>query len=172
MADDQKLEVLEEEIKVLKGEVRRTLVDLRALVMRADSPLNDGSIGRRAAKAEPAPEEAAPATKKELAETVPPPPPVTQPIPEAVENPAPGPGPGPGIASSRTSCGHATWHTSRDAHAGAADVACGARVPASAPTSAAGTGPTAGGSRFRSGRTDVKDGGPGAEDGGTGPEAR
>ena len=28
-ADDQKLETLEEEIKVLKGEVRRTLVDLR-----------------------------------------------------------------------------------------------------------------------------------------------
>ena len=98
MADDQKLEVLEEEIKVLKGEVRRTLVDLRALVMRADSPLNDSSIGRRAAMAEPAPEEAVPATRKEPAETVPPPP-VAQPIPEAVENPAPGPGPGPGFAA-------------------------------------------------------------------------
>ena len=98
MADDQKLEVLEEEIKVLKGEVRRTLVDLRALVMRADSPLNDSSIGRWAAMAEPAPEEAVPATRKEPAETVPPPP-VAQPIPEAVENPAPGPGPGPGFAA-------------------------------------------------------------------------
>ena len=72
MADDQKLEVLEEEIKVLKGEVRRTLVDLRALVMRADSPLNDGSIGRRAAITDPTPEEESPATRRE---TVPPPPP-------------------------------------------------------------------------------------------------
>jgi len=88
MADDQKLEVLEEEIKVLKGEVRRTLVDLRALVMSADSPLNDGSIGRRAAITDPAPEEESPATRRE---TVPPPPPVAQPVPETSANPAPGP---------------------------------------------------------------------------------
>ena len=69
MADDQKLEALEEEIKVLKGEIRRTLVDLRALVMRADSPLNDSSLGRRGAMADLVPEAGAPATKKEPPET-------------------------------------------------------------------------------------------------------
>ena len=48
MADsDTRLENVEDELKVLKGEVRRTLVDLRALLMRADSPMNEGSIGRR-----------------------------------------------------------------------------------------------------------------------------
>ena len=36
---DKRLEVLEDELKLLKGEVKRTLVDLRALVMREDSPL-------------------------------------------------------------------------------------------------------------------------------------
>ena len=46
---DQKIETIEEEIKVLKGEVRRTLVDLRALLMREDSPLNEATFGRRAA---------------------------------------------------------------------------------------------------------------------------
>ena len=103
MADDQKLEVLEEEIKVLKGEVRRTLVDLRALVMRADSPLGDSSIGRRAAMADLAPEEETAATRKESSETVrqvvaepvapvpTQPPPVAQPAPEAVAQPGPGP---------------------------------------------------------------------------------
>lgn len=49
MADvDTRVETLEDEIKVLKGEVRRTLVDLRALLMREDSPLNEGTFGRRA----------------------------------------------------------------------------------------------------------------------------
>ena len=43
MADgDQRIEVLEDEMKVLKGEVSRTLVDLRALLMRDDSPLMTG----------------------------------------------------------------------------------------------------------------------------------
>ena len=46
---DTRIETLEDEIKVLKGEVRRTLVDLRALLMREDSPLNEGTFGRPAA---------------------------------------------------------------------------------------------------------------------------
>ena len=45
---DTRVEALEDEIKVLKGEVRRTLVDLRALLMREDSPLNDRTFGRPA----------------------------------------------------------------------------------------------------------------------------
>ena len=46
MADvDTRVESLEDEVKVLKGEVRRTLVDLRALLMREDSPLNEGNLG-------------------------------------------------------------------------------------------------------------------------------
>ena len=106
MADDQKLEVLEEEIKVLKGEVRRTLVDLRALVMRADSPLNDSSLGRRGAMSDLAPNEEAPITRRETSEMIrqeisdpviaspPPPRPAAPPVPEAVANPAPGSGPG------------------------------------------------------------------------------
>ena len=39
--DDKRVEVLEEELKLLKGEVKRTLVDLRAFIMREDSPLNE-----------------------------------------------------------------------------------------------------------------------------------
>ena len=46
---DSRVEALEDEIKVLKGEVRRTLVDLRALLMREDSPLHEGTFGRSAA---------------------------------------------------------------------------------------------------------------------------
>ena len=46
---DTRIESLEDEIKVLKGEVRRTLVDLRALLMREDSPLNEGTFGRSTA---------------------------------------------------------------------------------------------------------------------------
>ena len=38
---DKRLEVLEDELKLLKGEVKRTLVDLRAIVMKEDSPLNE-----------------------------------------------------------------------------------------------------------------------------------
>ena len=42
MADsDMRLEALEDELKLLKGEVKRTLVDLRAVVMREDSPLSE-----------------------------------------------------------------------------------------------------------------------------------
>jgi hypothetical protein len=44
---DTRLEILEDEVKVLKGEVKRTLVDLRALLMREDSPLGDGALSRR-----------------------------------------------------------------------------------------------------------------------------
>ncbi len=44
---DTRIETLEDELKVLKGEVRRTLVDLRALLMREDSPLNENAINRR-----------------------------------------------------------------------------------------------------------------------------
>ena len=50
---DTRIETLEDEIKVLKGEVRRTLVDLRALLMREDSPLNEGTFGRTAALQNP-----------------------------------------------------------------------------------------------------------------------
>ena len=42
MADsDRKLEVLEDELKLLKGEVKKTLVDLRAFIMKEDSPIHD-----------------------------------------------------------------------------------------------------------------------------------
>ncbi len=44
---DTRIETLEDELKVLKGEVRRTLVDLRALLMREDSPLNEAAIAQR-----------------------------------------------------------------------------------------------------------------------------
>jgi len=47
--NDTRVDALEDEVKVLKGEVRRTLVDLRALLMREDSPLNESSLGRRSA---------------------------------------------------------------------------------------------------------------------------
>lgn len=67
---DQKIEVLEEEIKVLKGEVRRTLVDLRAMLMREDSPLSEGSIGRRAALQDLDRGEDIQPVRRELSETV------------------------------------------------------------------------------------------------------
>ena len=43
MADDKDKRVgaLEDELKLLKGEVKRTLVDLRAFIMREDSPLSE-----------------------------------------------------------------------------------------------------------------------------------
>ena len=42
MADsDRKLEVLEDELKLLKGEVKKTLVDLRAFIMKEESPIHD-----------------------------------------------------------------------------------------------------------------------------------
>ena len=69
MADvDTRVETLEDEIKVLKGEVRRTLVDLRALLMREDSPLNEGSFGRRAALLEG--DEEPQVTKREISDVV------------------------------------------------------------------------------------------------------
>ena len=44
MADaDKRLTSLEDELKLLKGEVKRTLVDLRAFIMREDSPLTERS---------------------------------------------------------------------------------------------------------------------------------
>ncbi len=46
---DTRLETLEDEVKVLKGEVKRTLVDLRALLMREDSPLGEAAIAKRMA---------------------------------------------------------------------------------------------------------------------------
>ena len=39
--DSERLDVLEEELKLLKGEMKRTLIDLRAFIMREDSPLNE-----------------------------------------------------------------------------------------------------------------------------------
>ncbi len=92
---DTRLETLEDEVKVLKGEVKRTLVDLRALLMREDSPLADAGFSRRA----PAPEP--PAPKKEVAEVVTEvvaPTPVVQPEPAPVEATPPTPvtaSPGP-----------------------------------------------------------------------------
>ena len=44
---DQRIEVLEDEMKVLKGEVSRTLIDLRALLMSEDSPLMLGGLLKR-----------------------------------------------------------------------------------------------------------------------------
>ena len=44
---NQRIEVLEDEMKVLKGEVSRTLVDLRALLMREESPLMTGGLLKR-----------------------------------------------------------------------------------------------------------------------------
>jgi len=52
---DIRLETLEDEVKVLKGEVKRTLVDLRALLMREDSPLGEGALARRMAMQNPGP---------------------------------------------------------------------------------------------------------------------
>ena len=51
---DKRVEVLEDELKLLKGEVKRTLVDLRAFIMREDSPLNE-RLSFAATAAPPAP---------------------------------------------------------------------------------------------------------------------
>jgi hypothetical protein len=49
MAESEtRLETLEDEVRVLKGEVKRTLVDLRALLMNEDSPLSPKVLTRRA----------------------------------------------------------------------------------------------------------------------------
>ena len=58
---DQRIGVLEEELKLLKGEVRRTLVDLRAFIMREESPLQDrtdSQVSQRARKDPPVAAEA------------------------------------------------------------------------------------------------------------------
>lgn len=47
VSSDKRLEVMEGELKLLKGEVKRTLVDLRAFIMREDSPLNERLIVTR-----------------------------------------------------------------------------------------------------------------------------
>jgi len=46
---ETRLEILEDEVKVLKGEVKRTLVDLRSLLMLEDSPLGEGVATKRMA---------------------------------------------------------------------------------------------------------------------------
>ena len=49
---DTRLETLEDEVIVLKGEVKRTLVDLRALLMKENSPLGESNFARRSATAD------------------------------------------------------------------------------------------------------------------------
>ena len=39
--DAKRLDILEEELKFLKSEMKRTLVDIRAFIMKEDSPLNE-----------------------------------------------------------------------------------------------------------------------------------
>ena len=68
--NDTRVDSLEDEVKVLKGEVRRTLVDLRALLMREDSPLNETSLGRRSAPVDLDPNEGSPQTRTEVTETL------------------------------------------------------------------------------------------------------
>ena len=90
MADaDSRIETLEDEIKVLKGEVRRTLVDLRALLMREDSPLNDSGGGRRAALSERDPEDQVLVARSEVNKTI------TQEPSQAVGPPLVSPPPAP-----------------------------------------------------------------------------
>ena len=48
VAADKRIEILEDELKLLKGEVKRTLVDLRAFVLREDSPLTERMVHPRA----------------------------------------------------------------------------------------------------------------------------
>ena len=71
MADsDNRLDTVEDELKVLKGEVRRTLVDLRALLMRADSPMNEASIGRRDALPDRDPRDEPQPAKTEMSQVI------------------------------------------------------------------------------------------------------
>ena len=39
--DEKRLDILEEELTLLKAEMKRTLIDIRAFIMREDSPLNE-----------------------------------------------------------------------------------------------------------------------------------
>ena len=66
--NDTRVDALEDEVKVLKGEVRRTLVDLRALLMREDSPLNEGSFGRRSTPVDSDPNEGSSQTRVAITE--------------------------------------------------------------------------------------------------------
>ena len=67
--NDTRVDNLEDEVKILKGEVRRTLVDLRALLMREDSPLNEGSLGRRSSQVDWDPNDASPQSHMAVTET-------------------------------------------------------------------------------------------------------
>lgn len=112
MADsDTRLETLEDEVKVLKGEVKRTLVDLRALLMKENSPLREGGFARRSAMADQSSNGGR--SEKGVTEVVnlnvaiptPAPPPVAEPAmvgapaPAPEPPPQPGPAPGPGPAA-------------------------------------------------------------------------
>lgn len=99
---DTRLETLEDEVKVLKGEVKRTLVDLRALLMREDSPLGEAAVAKRMAmqNAIPVQVNEAPPIPAPVAVAPPPAPVIAEPPPPApvavAPPPAPPPGPGPG----------------------------------------------------------------------------
>ena len=107
MADsDNRLDTVEDELKVLKGEVRRTLVDLRALLMRADSPMNEASIGRRDALPDRDPRDEPQPAKTEMSQVIQqeaapapvaaPPAPAPAPAPPAAAGPGQPPAGGPG----------------------------------------------------------------------------
>ena len=105
---DTRIETLEDEIKVLKGEVRRTLVDLRALLMREDSPLNESTFGRQPVLRGTETSEEPPVTRKELTELVkqetaeiarPPVPDTQPPSPPPAANPVQPVAPGVGMAT-------------------------------------------------------------------------
>ena len=73
--NEDRIETLEDEVKVLKGEVKRTLVDLRSLLMREDSPLGEAALAARrsgaalpVAESLPTTEKATKAATKELEE--------------------------------------------------------------------------------------------------------
>lgn len=94
MADaDTRIETLEDEIKVLKGEVRRTLVDLRALLMREDSPLNEAAIARRVVLAKSQEGDSPPAPVNKDVPDVARRETSSQPLPPAPEATPPGPPP-------------------------------------------------------------------------------
>jgi hypothetical protein len=112
MADsDNRLDTVEDELKVLKGEVRRTLVDLRALLMRADSPMNEASIGRRDALPDRDPRDEPQPAKTEMSQVIQqeaapapvaaPPAPAPAPAPPAAAGPGQPPAGGPGQTAGR-----------------------------------------------------------------------
>ena len=107
MADsDTRLETLEDEVKVLKGEVKRTLVDLRAMLMKENSPLGEGSFARRSAMANQSSNGGR--SEKGVTEVATvtvvgptPAPPVAEPAVVGTPAPAPEPPPEPGPAPSQ-----------------------------------------------------------------------